>query len=94
MNVTDGQYVYMRAPANPDNQPLYEYTLMPSHMRGLFTPEELQSMALAPPFSFTKGCPTLKLPARPWVDAHPFGTMLFDLENRSWPTTTTYESRD
>ena len=80
VNVTDGRYIYMRAPANPDNQPLYEYTLMPSHMRGLFTPEELRGAELAPPFSFSKGCPTLKLPARPWVDAHPFGTLLFDLE--------------
>ncbi|MCL2001264.1 MAG: sulfatase, partial [Planctomycetes bacterium] len=29
---TDGRYVYMRAPATPDNQPLNSYTLMPTHM--------------------------------------------------------------
>ena len=81
VNVADGRYVYMRAPAQPDNTPLYEYTLMPTHIRSLFAPEELQFAELAPPFSFTKGCPTLKVPARPWVEAHAFGTLLFDLEN-------------
>ena len=35
VNVTDGRYVYMRAPTRPDNQPLYNYTLMPTHMRDL-----------------------------------------------------------
>src|SRR5690625_2379924 len=35
-NVTDGRYVYMRAPVTPDNQPLAEYTLMPTSMRGRF----------------------------------------------------------
>lgn len=80
VNVTDGQYVYMRAPANPENKPLYEYTLMPSHMRSLFTVEELQSIELAPPFNFTKGCRTMRVEARPWVNAHSFGTLLFDLK--------------
>jgi hypothetical protein len=80
VNVTDGHYVYMRAPTNSDNKPLYEYTLMPSHMRSMFTVEELQSIELAPPFTFTKGCRTLKVEARPWVNAHTFGTLLFDLK--------------
>ena len=81
VNVTDGRYVYMRAPINPDNSPLFEYTLMPTHIRSLFEPEELRDAELAPPFSFTKGCRLLKLPARPWVDPHQYGTLLFDVEN-------------
>ena len=81
VNVTDGRYVYMRAPETPRNEPLHEYTLMPSRMRSMFSPEELQGVELAPPFTFTKGCPTLKLPARPWLNAHEYGTLLFDLEN-------------
>ncbi|MEM7110842.1 MAG: sulfatase [Chloroflexota bacterium] len=80
VNVVNGRYIYMRAPTSPDNSPLYEYTLMPCHMNRRFTPEELQNAELAPPFPFTKGCPTLKLPARPWVKPHQFGTLLFDLE--------------
>lgn len=63
VNVSDGRYVYMKAPANADNQPLYEYTLMPMHMRSLFGPEELRSARLVPEgFSFTKNCPVLRIP--------------------------------
>lgn len=59
VNCTDGRYVYMRAPLfnkNPEkfNQPLFEYTLMPTHMRCMFSVVELQDIQLAEPFSFTK----------------------------------------
>jgi hypothetical protein len=80
VNVTDGRYVYMRAPVSPGNTPLYEYTLMPTHMRGMFRTEELQNMTLAEPFSFTQGCRTLRIPGRPWSDYMPYRTMLFDLQ--------------
>ncbi|MEU9095847.1 sulfatase-like hydrolase/transferase [Streptomyces sp. NPDC048428] len=42
VSVTDGRHVYMRACAEPANQPLHEHTLMPTHMRGRFTPAELK----------------------------------------------------
>jgi arylsulfatase A-like enzyme len=82
VNCTDGRYVYMRAPARPDNAPLYEYTLMPTHMRNRFTPEELQVIELADPFPFTKGCRLLKIKAEGWhgLDAYRLGTLLFDLK--------------
>jgi arylsulfatase A-like enzyme len=80
VNVTDGRYVYMRAPANPENKPLYEYTLMPTHIRSRFSVDELRTAELAEPFAFTKGVRPLKIEARPWIKAHPFGTLLFDLE--------------
>jgi arylsulfatase A-like enzyme len=80
VNVTDGRYVYMRAPVNPDNSPLFEYTLMPAHMRARFSVEELQNLTLAEPFSFTRGVQPLKAPARTMSNPHNFGTMLFDLE--------------
>ena len=67
VNGTDGRYVYMRGPARPDNEPLYEYTLMPTHMRSPFGPEELQDIELAEPFSFTKGCRVMKIEPRRWV---------------------------
>jgi arylsulfatase A-like enzyme len=79
VNVTDGRYVYMRAPANPENKPLYEYTLMPTHIRSRFSVDELRTAELAEPFSFTKGVRPLRIEARPWIKAHPFGTLLFDL---------------
>jgi len=80
VNCTDGRYVYMRAPVHPDNQPLYEYTLMPTHMRSMFSTEELREMELAEPFSFTKQLRLLKIPSRSPYDHHRFGTMLFDIE--------------
>jgi hypothetical protein len=35
VNVTDGRFVYMRAPAIMDH-PYYEYTLLPAHMLTYF----------------------------------------------------------
>ena len=80
VNCTDGRYVYMRASARPDNRPLYEYTLMPTHMRRTFAVQELQDIRLAEPFSFTKGCRTMQIAGRSWMNPHDFGTMLFDLQ--------------
>jgi len=80
VNVTDGRYVYMRAPTCDDNRPLYNYTLMPTHMRSRFSVEELQNVELADPWPFTKGCRTLRIPGRTWRNPHEFGTLLFDLE--------------
>jgi hypothetical protein len=80
VNVTDGRYVYMCAGPDPRNSPLYEYTLMPTHMRALFSVEELQEIELAAPFSFTKGCRLIKISGRPWTNPHGFGTQLFDLQ--------------
>ena len=83
VNVTDGRYVYMRGPASPKNAPLYEYTLMPAHMRHTFDVDELQDIQLAEPFDFTKGCRTMKIAARGggWKDIYRFGTMLYDLKH-------------
>ena len=80
VNVTDGRYVYIRAPATPDNQPLYNYTLMPTHMRARFSIEEMQEIELAEAFPFTKGCRTIQVPAVRWPGSHPYQTLLFDLE--------------
>lgn len=82
VNVTDGRYIYMRSCATEDNGPLFEYTLMPTHMRNIFSVEELQDIELAEPFSFTKGCKLMKIPARFRMTApQKFGTLLFDLVN-------------
>ena len=63
VNLTNGRYVYMRA-SNAQNSPLYEYTLMPTHMRSLFTCQELREMELAEPFTFTQGLRTMRIPVR------------------------------
>ncbi|MCY4024103.1 MAG: sulfatase [Anaerolineaceae bacterium] len=82
VNLTDGRYVYMRGPASEDNAPLYNYTLMPTHMRERFPPSELQDTALAPAFEFSKGCALLKIPSQPkhMSEPHGFATTLWDVE--------------
>jgi arylsulfatase A-like enzyme len=83
VNCTDGRYVYMRGPVRPDNTPLFEYTLMPTHMRRTFEVEEIRGIEkLQEPFKFTKGCKTVKIKARPWGgDASINSTLLFDLKS-------------
>ena len=64
VNVTDGRYVYMRGSATDDNGPLYEYTLMPTHMRSRFAPAELQDWQRSDGFGFTKDCKVMRIPTR------------------------------
>jgi arylsulfatase A-like enzyme len=80
VNYTDGRYVYMRAPAGPENGPLYEYTMMPTHMDRRFSVAELRGKTtLAEPFSFTQGCHVMQIAGRGAGHYHDFGTLLFDL---------------
>lgn len=61
VNCTDGRYVYMRGQENRD-LPANAYTLMPAHMKTPYAVEELRDkMELSEPFSFTKGCRTLRI---------------------------------
>jgi hypothetical protein len=71
----------MRAPNNPGNTPLYEYTLMPAHMRHMFSVVELKNIELAEPFPFTKGVRTMKIADRFHNHQHNYKTLLFDLKN-------------
>lgn len=48
-------------------------------MRSLFTPKELHEVELAEPFTFSKGCKTMKIAGGPWQFNHPYETLLFDL---------------
>lgn len=78
--LSDGRYVYMRSASAPD-APVFEYTLMPTHMRCMFSPEELSTAELSGPFSFTKGCRVLKIKAENRSgDTTSFGTRLYDLQ--------------
>ena len=86
VNVTDGRYVYMRGPIGKPNEPLANYTLMPTNMRQLFGVDQFQkgNVTLAEPFSFTKGCQTMRLsstgaPGVGWRKS--LDTRLFDLQD-------------
>ena len=82
VNVNDGRHVYMRAAASEANEPLYNYTLMATHMRHRFGVGELSDIELQTPFEFTKDCPTMKIASQPlpgrWLAD--FETLLFDLD--------------
>lgn len=82
VNITDGQYVYMLPPAAADNQPLYEYTLMPAHMASMFSREELHTLETVPGRDWSNHVPVLRIrkptrnaPGCSWR----FGIKLFDL---------------
>ena len=80
VNITDGRHVYMRGPAE-GNAPLYQYTLMPTHLRRPFSVRELADMQWHEPLGFTKGCPVMRIPSTGPVGRAPemFQTQLFDL---------------
>lgn len=88
VNITDGRYVYMRGPKDESNGPCHQYGLMPCGMTHTWKPRSFAAdrCELAPPFSFTKGAQTLKIPASGWYAHERDGqgripTLLFDLEN-------------
>lgn len=84
VNITDGRYVYMRAPAQAANRPLYEYTLMATrHGTGnaSISQERLRHLEVEQGSEFTNGCPVMRIPGNPRNRAHEFGTMLFDLQS-------------
>ncbi len=62
VNVTDGRYTYHRFPADLRHQEVYQYTVMPTHIYSLFTPEELAQASLSEAFPFTKGSKLLRVP--------------------------------
>lgn len=80
INITDGRYVMMLAP-RVDAPPAYEYTLMPTRMRSRMSINDLQKAQWAEPFTFTKGCSTIKIPVAPgFRTKHPAGKeLLYDV---------------
>jgi hypothetical protein len=91
-NITDGRHTYFRYPEDMTAQMLYEYTLMPMHLKSMFHVDELRAAQLVEPFGFSQGVPLLKVPARRNVKGQPTGhqgqgggyedttTVLYDLE--------------
>jgi len=92
---TNGKATLILAPVK-GNEPLYNYTLMPTHMHTMFALEELNDLSLSEPFSFTKGCRLLKTPggfdfysgkplsesaSASFFNLEGHKTLLYDLEN-------------
>lgn len=83
VNITDGKYTYMRATNDIDSEEIYNYTLMPTNMRGFFADKLLKEATLTSEFAFTKGIPVLKTKGKPMISSLIYGNMLFDVENDS-----------
>lgn len=81
VNITDGRYVYMHGPIQKNNEPLFNYTLMPCHMNMQFKLEELRNIELSNGFTFTKGVKLLKISGKAIVNPYWQGNLLFDLKN-------------
>ena len=62
-NITDGRYVYYRYPDDLVAEPLWEYTLIPTHQKGLFADVEFEGATLVKPFKFLGDFPVMRLPA-------------------------------
>lgn len=88
VNITDGRYVYMRCPMPDKEQELFNYVVEPTSYPGAITVEELKTAVLHEGFSFTKGCPMLRIkggygirtlgfPPRSLME---YGTLLYDTE--------------
>lgn len=80
VNITDGDYAYMRAALPEYKDEVYNYTLEPHHMTKRFTAEEMRTATLSKPFSFTKGMPLLKIKSKDKYDVNRYGTTLYDLK--------------
>ena len=83
VNVTDGRYVYMRAPVRSDNRPLFEYTLVPMvHGTGnaAYDKESLVGADLVRDVPWAAGYPVLRVPSTTGSALARFGTLLFDLQ--------------
>ena len=76
--VTDGEYVYFRAPLVSQENNICEYTLMPARMRQMFSVDDLRTAELVPPLPNSKGCPVLKTKGHGGhISPVNFGTKLF-----------------
>lgn len=90
IGASDGRYVLYLYPDDLSERALFEYTLMPAHLKQPFAPDELADAKLVPAFDFTKGVPLLQVPSEPGMARLPpgdtkgllgsFGTALFDLK--------------
>ena len=89
VGAADRQHRYFLYPPDLDDEDLWEYTLMPTHLHSLFTPEELRGAQLHPGFDFTKGAPLMQIRARVGAERPPgpnrevfrsFETALYDIE--------------
>ena len=77
---TDGAAVLMKATADPQVQ-MYDYTMMPTNMRGYFSAAQLDAAELVRPGRYANGLPCLRMPLTPLLDVAQFGDRLYCLDD-------------
>lgn len=86
VNITDGKHTYMRSSESVSNEPLSEYTLATTRMRGFFRNDELAKAEMVEPMRFTKGCRIMRVPNASrlknatYCNSFQYGHLLWDLE--------------
>jgi len=89
IGASDGRHAFFLYPKIRSDDGLFEYTLMPSHLKDPFDTHALAQASLAGPFDFTKSATVLRVPAEPGQLKRPpgkarkqmdaFDTALYDL---------------
>ena len=80
VNITDGEYVYMKSSATNENTPLYEYTLMPTRMRGYMNDVLNEDIELVDMGRFSNDMKVLKIQEKTYVSPYRFGDLLFNVK--------------
>ena len=98
VNITDGRYVYMKAPRKEFRDEDYNYMMIPNSYPDVVTPEIMKTAELHPGFSFTKGAPLLKLKGGSVVKIPNFppaelydNDLLYDLDQDPTQNTTIHD---
>lgn len=82
INITDGEFVYMRCPREQNNDALFEYTLMPTRIDSPFKISELKDIRIHPGFDFTQGAQVMQILASfRYLDPWRFGDKLFNVKS-------------
>ena len=80
VSVTDGNHTYLRAPATPENQPLYQYGCMPGRLDHYWPRERFHEIDCGRFLSYTD-MPVFRLPEKRPRSEFIKDTLLFDLEH-------------
>jgi arylsulfatase A-like enzyme len=88
LNFTDGRYSYFRYPLEEHRDEIYQYTLMPTHMRSFFEQLEFREAEVVDDLAYARGFPVWRLRMRPEAKANMVGRYplldahdaLYDLE--------------
>jgi arylsulfatase A-like enzyme len=80
VNVTDGQYTYLRAPATEENQPLYQYGIFAANLNRVWPREKFSEIECGRYLPYTD-LPVLRKPEQKPRSAFIQDTLLFSLKD-------------